>query len=60
VIAWHKLTLENQDTPLTVNGITILDPLEKAETLRVEVLNQYTADDDLSYHPDQKTAAPLP
>jgi hypothetical protein len=52
VIAWHKLTLENQDTPLTVNGITILDPLEKAETLRVEVLNWYTADDDLSYHLD--------
>jgi hypothetical protein len=42
VIAWHKLTPENQDTPLTVNGTTISDPLGKAEALRREVLNRYT------------------
>jgi hypothetical protein len=59
VIAWHKLTPENQDTPLTVNGTTISDPLGKAEALRREALNRYTAD-DLSHYPDQETAAPLP
>jgi hypothetical protein len=37
VIAWHKLTPENQDTPLTVDGTTISDPLGKAEALRREV-----------------------
>jgi ribonuclease HI len=60
VIAWHKLTPENQDAPLTVNGTTISDPLEKAEALREAVLNRYTSDDDLSHHPDQETATPLP
>ena len=43
VIAWHKLTPEFQETPLIVNGTTISDPLEKAEALREEVLNRYTA-----------------
>jgi hypothetical protein len=52
VIAWHKLVPENQDTPLIVNGTTISDPLEKAEALREEVLNRYTAEDDLDYYPD--------
>ena len=39
IIAWHKLTPQNQDTPLIVNNTTISDPLEKAEALREEVLN---------------------
>jgi hypothetical protein len=28
IMAWHKLTPENQDTPLIVNNTTISDPLE--------------------------------
>jgi hypothetical protein len=50
VIAWHKLTPENQDTPLIVNNITISNTLEKAEALREEVLNRYTAEDDLRHY----------
>ncbi|RAQ98553.1 putative RNA-directed DNA polymerase from transposon X-element [Stemphylium lycopersici] len=60
IIAWHKLTLENQDTPLIVNNRTISDPLEKAEALREEVLNRYTAEDDLGHYPDQENADTLP
>jgi ribonuclease HI len=60
IIAWHKLTPENQDTPLIVNNTTISDPLEKAEALREEVLNRYTAEDDLGCYPDQGNAATLP
>jgi hypothetical protein len=50
VIAWHKLTSDNQDTPLIVNNITISDHLEKAGALRGEVLNRYTAEDDLRHN----------
>jgi Mrp family chromosome partitioning ATPase len=60
IIAWHKLTLENQDTPLIVNNRTISDPLEKAEALREEVLNRYTAEDDLRHYLDQENADTLP
>ena len=60
VIAWHKLAPENQDAPLVVNGTTISDPLEKAEALREEVLNRYTAEDDLNHYPDQESQTPLP
>ena len=60
VIAWHKLTPTNQDTPLIDNGITIADPMEKVEALREEVLNRFTAEDDLSHFPDQETSATLP
>jgi hypothetical protein len=60
IIAWHKLTPENQETPLIINNRTISDPLEKAEALREEVLNRYTADDDLRRCPDQEAAATLP
>jgi ribonuclease HI len=60
VIAWHKLTPENQDTPLIVNDITISDPLEKAEALREEILNRYTAEDDLGHYPGHEATATLP
>jgi ribonuclease HI len=60
VIAWHKLTPENQDTPLIVNDIIISDPLEKAEALREEVLNRYTAEDDLGHYLNQEDTANLP
>ena len=30
-----------------MNNQTISDPLEKAEALRVEILNQFSAEDDL-------------
>jgi hypothetical protein len=43
-----------------VNDRVISDPLEKAEALREEVLNRYTAEDDLGHCPDQETAATLP
>ena len=33
VIAWHKLTPVNQDTPLIVNKTLITNLLEKAEAL---------------------------
>jgi hypothetical protein len=59
IIAWHKLTPENQDTPLIVNNTTILDPLEKAEALREEVLNWFTAEDDLSRYLNQECADTL-
>jgi hypothetical protein len=35
-----------------VNNMTISDPLEKAEVLREEILNRYTAEDDLRHYPD--------
>jgi len=60
IIAWHKLTPQNQDTPLIVNNTTISDPLEKAEALREDVLNRYTAEDDLRHYPDQEATATLP
>lgn len=59
IIAWHKLTPENQDAPLVVNNVTITNPLEKAEALREEVLNRFSAEDDLSCFPEE-TAASLP
>jgi hypothetical protein len=43
-----------------VNNTTISDPPEKAEALREEVLNRYTAEDDLRHYPDQETTATLP
>ena len=52
IIAWHKLTPENQDTPLIVNNITISDHLEKAGALRGEVLSRYTAENDLGHYPN--------
>ncbi|KAI1522808.1 hypothetical protein PtrSN002B_011559, partial [Pyrenophora tritici-repentis] len=60
IIAWHKLTPENQDTPLIVNNTTIFDPLEKAEALREEVFNRFTAEDDLSRYPNQESVDTLP
>ena len=43
-----------------MNNRTISDPLEKAEALREEILNRYTAEDDLRGYPDQWNAATLP
>ena len=60
IIAWHKLAPENQDTPLIVGNRTISDPLEKAEALREQVLNRYTAEHDLRHCPDQENADILP
>jgi hypothetical protein len=43
-----------------VNNMTISDPLEKTEALREEILNRYTAEDDLRHYPDQEAAVALP
>ena len=43
-----------------MNNTTISDPLEKAEALREEVLNRYTAEDDLRHYPDQEATVTLP
>jgi hypothetical protein len=43
-----------------VNNMTISDPLGKTEALKEEILNRYTAEDDLRHHPDQKNADTLP
>ena len=40
--------------------MTISDPLEKAEALREEVLNRYTAEDDLRHYLGQENADTLP
>jgi hypothetical protein len=57
IITWHKLSPENQDAPLIINNVAISDPLEKAEALREEVLNQFGAEDDLSYFLEETTTS---
>ena len=47
LLGWHKLTPGQQDIPLIVNNQTISDLLAKAEALRVEILDRFSADDDL-------------
>jgi hypothetical protein len=47
LLGWHKLTPGQQDIPLIIKNQTISDPLAKAEALRVEILDRFSADDDL-------------
>lgn len=54
LVGWHKLSYHQTDTPLKLDdGQTITDPLEKAETLRREVLSRFTAADDLPTPPEE-------
>ena len=56
LIGWHKLSPNQQDTPLIVNELSITDPLEKAEALRQEILNRFSAADDLPNPPPPNDA----
>jgi ribonuclease HI len=51
VVSWHKLSPRLKAPPLKVNGTTIEDTLGKAEALRAEVLDRFSANDDLPYDP---------
>lgn len=51
IIGWHKLSSNLKSPPLVHNGTTIEDTMEKAETLRSEVLGRFRADDDLEQDP---------
>ena len=53
VIGWHKLAPNLKAPPLEVNGRVIEDTMEKAETLRAEVLDRFNANDDLDDDPLQ-------
>lgn len=51
VVGWHKLGPSLKAPPLEVNRVAIEDTMEKAETLRTEILGRFSADDDLDYDP---------
>ena len=51
VVGWHKLASNLKAPPLEVNGEIIEDTLAKAEALRAEVLERFSAEDDLDYDP---------
>jgi hypothetical protein len=53
VIGWHKLSPNLKSPPLEVNGVLIEDTMKKAEVLRSEVLERFSAEDDLDYDPLQ-------
>jgi len=53
VIGWHKMASSLKAPPLQVNGNMIEDTMEKAEALRAEVLNRFSAEDDLDTDPLQ-------
>jgi ribonuclease HI len=48
VIGWHKQASSLKAPPLTVNGRIVEDTMEKAEVLREEILDRFSADDDLA------------
>jgi hypothetical protein len=48
VIGWHKQASSLKAPPLIVNGRTVEDTIEKAEVLREEILDRFSADDDLA------------
>ena len=47
VIGWHKQAPSLKAPPLAVNGRLIEDTMEKAEVLWEEILDRFSADDDL-------------
>ena len=51
VIGWHKLAPNLKSPPLEVNGTTVEDTMEKAEVLRTEILERFSAQDDLGCDP---------
>lgn len=52
-VGWHKLSYEQTDAPLVVEGQSITDPLKKAEALRRLILNRFSTEDDLLHPPDE-------
>ena len=47
MIGWHKQAPKLKAPPLEVNGIIVKDTIEKAKVLREEILDRFSADDDL-------------
>lgn len=48
VIGWHKQASSLKAPPLAVNGRLVEDTMEKAEVLWEEILDRFSADDDLA------------
>ena len=53
VIGWHKLSSNLKSPPLEINGVMVEDSMEKAKVLKSEILERFSAEDDLSYNPLQ-------
>ena len=51
LVGWHKLSFDQTDTPLVVDGQTFTTPIDKAEALRRAVLDRFSAEDDLPEPP---------
>jgi hypothetical protein len=47
VIGWHKQAPKLKAPPLKVNSRIVKDTIEKAKVLREEILNRFSADDDI-------------
>jgi hypothetical protein len=47
VIGWHKLSSTLKAPPLEVNGTVVEDTIEKAEALQTEILERFSAADNL-------------
>jgi hypothetical protein len=47
VIGWHKQAPKLKAPPLRVNSRIVKDTIEKAKVLQEEILNRFSADDDL-------------
>jgi hypothetical protein len=48
VIGWHKQAPKLKAPPLKVKGRIVEDTMEKAKVLREEILDRFSADDDLA------------
>jgi len=51
VIGWHKLTLAFKSPPLKVNSIIVKNIIEKAEVLRIEILERFLVANNLDLDP---------
>ena len=58
IIGWHKLEPTRQETPLVVDGKTLIEPGEKAEALREAILCRFSSEDDLDAPPDMEGTSP--
>jgi len=47
VIGWHKQAPKLKAPPLKVNRRIVKDTIKKAKVLREEILNRFSADDDI-------------
>jgi Reverse transcriptase (RNA-dependent DNA polymerase) len=48
VIGWHKQSLSLKALPLAIHGRLVEDTLEKAKVLREEILDRFSAEDDIA------------